>query len=55
VLAFAIGLGIATLAMRFAWVSRLVPAAGGAALIACGGFQLTAWKKCLPQALPRSP
>ena len=46
--AYAAGLGIASLAMHSERVSRLLPAAGAAALMVCGAFQLTAWKSaCL--------
>lgn len=46
--AYAIGLGVSSLAMHSERVSRAIPAAGALALIICGTFQLTAWKKaCL--------
>lgn len=45
---YIVGLAIGAAAMRWTVVSRLVPIAGGATLIVCGLFQLTAWKsQCL--------
>jgi predicted metal-binding membrane protein len=52
--AYAIGMTIATAAMRSVRVSVLVPVATGAALAAAGAYQLTAWKQiCLRHC--RSP
>ena len=48
VVAFAGGMSLGWAAMRWDVVSRAVPAATGAALIACGIYQLTPWKSaCL--------
>ena len=52
--AYAIGMTLATAAMRSIRVSVLVPAATGVALAAAGGYQLTPWKQsCLRHC--RSP
>ena len=52
--AYAIGMTLASAAMRSIRVSVLVPAATGVALAAAGGYQLTQWKQdCLRHC--RSP
>lgn len=54
VVAYAIGMSLASAAMRSVRVSVLVPAATGAALAAAGTYQLTRWKHiCLRHC--RSP
>jgi predicted metal-binding membrane protein len=52
--AYAIGMTVATVAMRSIEISVLVPAATGLALVAAGIYQLTGWKQiCLRHC--RSP
>ena len=47
-MAYAIGVAAAWATMRWAGLSRAVPAASGAALLLCGLFQFTPWKRaCL--------
>jgi len=43
-IAYGAGVAVAWAAMRWPLVSRLIPAAGGGALILCGVFQFTPWK-----------
>lgn len=54
VIAYGLGIGIATLAMAFETVSRSIPLGCGAALAVAGVYQLTPWKSaCLRHC--RSP
>ena len=41
---YVLGMMFALAAMRLEWLSRMVPALSGAALMAAGAIQLTAWK-----------
>ena len=54
VVAYALGVGVATAAMRFEAVSRAVPRATAVALVLAGAYQCTTWKQaCLARC--RSP